>query len=55
VLADATPAGYVERGSFQALTGRCWTAPSLADGVLYLRNQDTMMAIDIAEGRAGHG
>jgi outer membrane protein assembly factor BamB len=55
VLADATPAGYVERGSFQALNGRCWTAPSLADGVLYLRNQDTMMAIDIAEGRAGNG
>jgi outer membrane protein assembly factor BamB len=55
VLADATPSGYVERASFQALTGRCWTAPSLADGVLYLRNQDNMMAIDIAEGHEHHG
>jgi len=54
VIVDASPDGYVERASFQALTGRCWTAPSLVDGVLYLRNQDNMMAIDVAEGRTNH-
>ncbi|HTQ80355.1 MAG TPA: PQQ-binding-like beta-propeller repeat protein [Thermoanaerobaculia bacterium] len=51
LIVDATPAGYVERASFQALSGRCWTGPSLADGVLYLRNAENMMAIDLAEGR----
>jgi outer membrane protein assembly factor BamB len=53
-IVDATPESYAERASFQALTGRCWTAPSLVDGVLYLRNQDNMMAIDIAEGHDNH-
>jgi outer membrane protein assembly factor BamB len=54
VLVDASPSGYAERASFQVLTGRCWTAPSLVDGVLYLRNQENIMAIDVAEGHENH-
>lgn len=45
VLAEATPAGYREKGSRQVLTGRCWTAPTIADGRLYLRNQEELLAL----------
>jgi outer membrane protein assembly factor BamB len=48
VLADATPDAYRERASFQALTGRCWTGPSLVGGKLFLRNGETMEAFDLA-------
>jgi outer membrane protein assembly factor BamB len=51
LIVDATPEGYVERARFQALNGRSWTAPSLSDGILYLRNGETMLAIDLTEGR----
>lgn len=47
-LADASPEGYVERARAQVLQGRTWTMPSLADGVLYLRNQEEMVALDIS-------
>jgi outer membrane protein assembly factor BamB len=47
-LVEATPEDYRERASFQALDGRCWTGPSLADGKLYLRNGEAMEAFDIA-------
>jgi outer membrane protein assembly factor BamB len=48
VLADATPEAYRERASFQALSGRCWSGPSLAGGKLFLRNGETMEAFDLA-------
>lgn len=48
VLAEATPAGYREKGSAQVLSGRCWTAPTLANGVLYVRNQEEMLALKVA-------
>ncbi len=46
-MAEASPGGYKEQGSFQALEGRCWTAPSLSDGRLFLRNHEEMVAYDI--------
>ena len=46
-LAAATPEGYGEAASFQALEGKSWTAPSYAAGRLYLRNQTEMIAIDL--------
>ena len=46
-LAAATPEGYCEAASFQALEGKSWTAPSYAAGRLYLRNQTEMIAIDL--------
>jgi outer membrane protein assembly factor BamB len=45
-LVEATPAGYREKGSAQLLTGRCFTAPTLANGRLYLRNQEELLALD---------
>lgn len=45
-LVEATPAGYREKGSTQILSGKCWTAPTIANGKLYLRNEEDMLALD---------
>lgn len=37
-LAPAVPGGFQPISSFQALDGKCWTAPSVARGALYVRN-----------------
>ena len=37
-LVDAVPEAYIENGSYQALDGKSWTAPSFANGTIYLRN-----------------
>ncbi len=42
VLAEAVPDAYRELAAHQALTGRCWTQPTLAGGKLYLRNDKEM-------------
>ena len=47
VQAEATPEGYRETGRVQALEGKCWTAPSLAGGKLYLRSQNEMVSYDL--------
>lgn len=46
LLVEANPAGYREKGSSQILSGRCWTAPTLANGKLYLRNQEELLALN---------
>ena len=45
VLVEANTQEYKELGSVQVLKGRCWTQPSLADGVLYVRNAEEMVAL----------
>ena len=47
VLVEANGSGYVEKGTVQALEGRCWTAPTLVGGRLYLRNHTEMVVYDI--------
>jgi len=47
LLVEATGDKYVEKGSVQALEGRCWTAPTLSDGKLYLRNHTEMVVYDL--------
>ena len=47
ILAEATPAGFHEKGKVQALEGRTWTAPVLSHGRLYLRNDTEMIALDV--------
>jgi len=47
LLVEATPESYKEKGSVQALEGRCWTAPTLADGKLYLRSHEVMVQYDL--------
>ncbi len=47
VLVRATPEGFEELGRLQVMEGRSWTAPSLADGRLYLRDFDEIVGLDI--------
>lgn len=45
-LVSATPEEYRELGNAQVLEGKCWTSPSLADGRLYVRNEEKLVALD---------
>jgi len=45
-LVQATPEEYRELGNAQVLEGKCWTSPSLADGRLYVRNEEQLIAFD---------
>lgn len=42
IMVKADPETYTELGSFQALEGKCWTAPSFANGKLFVRNLSKM-------------
>ena len=48
-LAEATPAGYREKGRFDIPDKgqMSWAHPVISDGRLYVRNQDTVLAYDI--------
>ena len=46
-LVRATPAGFEELGRSQIMEGRSWTAPSLANGRMYLRDFDEIVSLDI--------
>jgi len=43
-LVEATPEAYIEKGSFLAIDGKSWTAPSFYDGKVFLRNLTEMVA-----------
>lgn len=47
VLVRASPEGYEELGRSQILEGRSWTAPSLANGRMYLRDFDEIVGLDL--------
>jgi len=49
VLLEATPEGYRELASHQVLKGRCWTAPSLWNGQLYVRNHTELVRLDLRD------
>jgi outer membrane protein assembly factor BamB len=48
-LAEATPAGYREKGRFEIPDKGLpsWAHPVISDGRLYIRNQDTLLVYDI--------
>lgn len=48
VLAEATPVGYMPKAKADVLSGRCWTMPTLANGVLYVRNQEQILALNVS-------
>ena len=48
-LAEATPAGFVEKAGYPALEGRCWTLPTLAGGRLFLRDEREIVCLNMAE------
>jgi outer membrane protein assembly factor BamB len=47
LLVEATPDAYTELARFQAMEGKAWTAPALADGRLYLRDHDEIVALEM--------
>jgi outer membrane protein assembly factor BamB len=51
-LVEANPAEYREKAAAEVLSGKCWTAPTLANGRLYVRNEEEMLALDVAAAAA---
>ena len=47
VAAEASPQEFRQRWTVEALEGKSWTAPSIADGKLFLRNLESMACIDL--------
>lgn len=47
LLVKATPAAYTELARFQAMEGKAWTSPTLANGRLYLRDHDEIVALEM--------
>jgi outer membrane protein assembly factor BamB len=47
ILAEATPAGFQEKGKIKVMEGKTWTAPVLSHGRLYLRDEDEMIVLDV--------
>jgi PQQ-like domain len=47
LLVKATPDAYTELARFQAMEGKAWTAPTLANGRLYLRDHDEIVALEM--------
>ena len=52
VVARATPEGYQERASLQALEGSGLTWPSFSDGKIFVRNLSELAAVNVS-GNAG--
>ncbi len=47
VLGNLSPEGFEELSAFQALKGKSWTPPVIADGKIYLRNLEEMVCYDL--------
>jgi outer membrane protein assembly factor BamB len=48
-LVAATPDEYRELGRTTAMSGRAWTAPSLSDGRVYVRDFDELVSFDVSD------
>ena len=46
-LVRATPNEYRELARFEAIPGKTWNVPAMADGILLVRNQTEMVAYDL--------
>jgi outer membrane protein assembly factor BamB len=53
ILAEATPAGFQEKGKVKVMEGKTWVAPVLSHGRLYLRDEDEMIVLDVRTPAAG--
>lgn len=47
-LVEAAPGAYNEKARFQAVTGKCWSSPALADGKLFIRGTKEGAAFDVS-------
>ena len=48
VLIKPDPSAYQELARFQAVKGRCWNAPALSDGRIYVRGTHEAACFDVA-------
>jgi hypothetical protein len=48
VLIEPSPAGYKEKTSFQAISGKCWSTPAFADGKIFVRSTKEAAAFDLS-------
>ena len=46
-LVEATPVEYREKGRVEVFKSKCWTAPSLSGGKLYLRDEREIVCLDV--------
>jgi len=54
-LVEATPSGYIEKGRFEPLersSKNAWPHPVVANGRLYLRDQDILLCYDVSQSAA---
>ena len=51
-LADASPTEFREKASAQVLSGKCWTAPTLANGKIFVRDMHRIVCIDVSGAQA---
>ncbi len=47
VAVEAQPVEFHEKGSLRVFQDRSWTAPALADGRIYLRNESEIVCLDL--------
>jgi outer membrane protein assembly factor BamB len=48
-LAEATPDQYREQAAFAVSPRQCWTVPVLADGKLYVRDEQEIVCLDLKQ------
>jgi outer membrane protein assembly factor BamB len=48
-LARATPDGYQVQASHRVSQNKCWTVPALARGKLYIRDESSVVCLDLKE------
>lgn len=46
-LIVATPEGYQQQGDFQVFESKAWTVPTVANGKLFLRNEEELLALAV--------
>ncbi len=51
-LAEATPEAYRQKASFQFSHNKCWTVPVLANGRLYVRDEEKIACFEVGKRRA---
>ena len=44
------PEAFVKVAGTEVLDGRCWTAPTLAGGKLFVRNEKELVSLDMTTG-----
>ncbi len=51
-LVKLSPGEYLQVSRAQVFRGRTWTAPTLANGILYLRDEQELVALEITDSKS---